>query len=170
MGIQIAGIIPLGTSLDAETATTRNLNCWDAPKLLTPDIEKWTAQEPTPQFEPDLTFCDFLIDIGFGKDDCPADVRDYWRKTIRQNYQGDDGRRRIRMASINLRDRDGLHPRLFDVRCPVMWLHVSCCIYFSHSPKSRFCIRVETLTYHSCREPRMLSTLSPTPSARSSYS
>ncbi|KAJ5992760.1 Alpha/Beta hydrolase protein [Penicillium sp. IBT 35674x] len=120
---KIAGIIPLGTSLDAETATTRNLNCWDAPKLLTADIEKWTSKEPTPQFEPDLKFCDFLIDIGFGKEDCPADVRDYWRKTIRQNYQGDDGRRRIRMASINLRDRDGLHPRLFDVRCPVMWLH-----------------------------------------------
>ncbi|KAJ5536685.1 hypothetical protein N7513_009871 [Penicillium frequentans] len=120
---KIAGIIPLGTSLDAETATTRGLNCWDAPKLLTADIEKWTTQEPTPQFEPDLKFCDFLIDIGFGKDECPADVRDYWRKTIRQNYQGDDGRRRIRMASINLRDRDGLHPRLFDVRCPVMWLH-----------------------------------------------
>lgn len=170
MGIQIAGIIPLGTSLDAETATTRNLNCWDAPKLLTADIEKWTTQEPTPHFEPDLKFCDFLIDIGFGKEECPADVRDYWRKTIRQNYQGDDGRRRIRMASINLRDRDGLHPRLFDVRCPVMWLHVSFCIYLSHSPKSRFCTRVETLTYHSCRELMMLSTLSPTPSARSSYS
>ena len=29
------------------------------------------------------------------------------------------------MAAINLRDRDGLHGRLFDVRCPVMWLHVS---------------------------------------------
>ena len=27
------------------------------------------------------------------------------------------------MAAINLRDRDGLHSRLFDVRCPVMWLH-----------------------------------------------
>lgn len=29
------------------------------------------------------------------------------------------------MAAINLRERDGLHGRLFDVRCPVMWLHVS---------------------------------------------
>ena len=27
------------------------------------------------------------------------------------------------MAAINLRDRDGLHGRLFDVRCPVLWLH-----------------------------------------------
>ena len=28
------------------------------------------------------------------------------------------------MAAINLRDRDGLHGRLFDIKCPVMWLHV----------------------------------------------
>jgi pimeloyl-ACP methyl ester carboxylesterase len=44
-------------------------------------------------------------------------------KEIQGNYQGDDGRRRARMAAINLSERDGLHSRLFDVRCPVMWLH-----------------------------------------------
>jgi pimeloyl-ACP methyl ester carboxylesterase len=27
------------------------------------------------------------------------------------------------MAAINLRERDGLHGRLFDVKCPVLWLH-----------------------------------------------
>lgn len=27
------------------------------------------------------------------------------------------------MAAINLRECDGLHGRLFDVRCPVLWLH-----------------------------------------------
>lgn len=27
------------------------------------------------------------------------------------------------MATINLRDRDGLHGRLADVKCPVLWLH-----------------------------------------------
>jgi pimeloyl-ACP methyl ester carboxylesterase len=27
------------------------------------------------------------------------------------------------MATINLRDRDGLHGRLSDVVCPVLWLH-----------------------------------------------
>jgi len=120
---KIAGIIPLGTSLDSETEITRHLKCWDAPSLLTPCIDRWTSEQPTPEFQPELDYCDFLIDIGFGKDDCPANVRDFWRKTIRENYQGDDGRRRIRMAAINLRDRDGLHARLFDVRCPVMWLH-----------------------------------------------
>lgn len=29
----------------------------------------------------------------------------------------------MRMAAINLRERDGLHGRLFDVRCPVLCLH-----------------------------------------------
>lgn len=27
------------------------------------------------------------------------------------------------MATINLRDRDGLHGRLADVKCAVLWLH-----------------------------------------------
>ena len=120
---KIAGIIPLGTSLDNESERTRQIGCWDAPNLLTPSINDWTSSTPTPDFQPSLEYCDLLIDIGFG-DGCPLEVREFWRKTIRNNYQGDDGRRRIRMAAINLRDRDGLHGRLFDVRCPVMWLHV----------------------------------------------
>ncbi|RMJ21455.1 Alpha beta hydrolase [Aspergillus sp. HF37] len=119
---KIAGIIPLGTSMDNESQRTRELGCWDAPNLLTPNINEWASKAPTHDFEPSLGYCDFLIDIGFGKD-CPADVRQFWRKTIRDNYQGDDGRRRMRMAAINLRDRDGLHARLFDISCPVLWLH-----------------------------------------------
>jgi len=51
------------------------------------------------------------------------ETRDYWVKEIQSNYAGDDGRRRVRMAAINLSDRDGLHRRLFDVKCPVLWLH-----------------------------------------------
>lgn len=27
------------------------------------------------------------------------------------------------MAAINLAERDGLHGRLSDVKCPVLWLH-----------------------------------------------
>ncbi|KAL8777701.1 MAG: hypothetical protein Q9213_007744 [Squamulea squamosa] len=119
---QIEGIIPLGTSLDYESERTRSLGCWDGPSLLTGTIDAWTSKTPTPDFEPDDHFCNFLIDVGFGKD-CDKSVRDFWVKTIKSNYQGDDGRRRARMAAINLRERDGLLGRLFDVRCPVMWLH-----------------------------------------------
>lgn len=63
--------------------------------------------------------------MGFGKEECPEDVRRFWNDEIKKNYQGDEGRRRIRMCAINLRDRDGLHLRLSDVVCPVLWLHVS---------------------------------------------
>lgn len=119
---QIQGIIPLGTSLDFESDRTRSLGCWDAPKLLSKRIDGWTTNDYTPDFEPDDEYCNWLIDIGFGKD-CEKDVRKYWKKTIKDNYQGNDGRRRARMAAINLRDRDGLHARLWDVKCPVLWLH-----------------------------------------------
>lgn len=98
------------------------MGCWDGFAACTGPIEDWTSNEPTPDFQPDRSYCDFLIDVGFGKT-CPDETREFWRKTIRANYRGDDGRRRARMAAINLRERDGLHGRLFDVRCPVMWLH-----------------------------------------------
>jgi hypothetical protein len=110
--------------MDFESERTRKLGCWDGVAACTGPIDKWTTTSATPDFQPDFDFCDFLIDIGFGKN-CPSETRDFWRKTIQANYQGDDGRRRARMAAINLRERDGLHGRLFDVRCPVMWLHVS---------------------------------------------
>jgi pimeloyl-ACP methyl ester carboxylesterase len=120
--LQIAGIIPLGTSLDNENARTVSLGCWDGPGLLKENISTWTTTATTADFEPATDYSDFLIDIGFGKD-CPASTRDYWRKEIAANYQGDAGRRRIRMAAINLAERDGLHSRLSDVVCPVLWLH-----------------------------------------------
>jgi pimeloyl-ACP methyl ester carboxylesterase len=85
-------------------------------------INKWTTTQSIPNFKPDLDYCNFLIDIGFGKN-CDSATREFWQKTIQANYTGDDGRRRARMAAINLRERDGLHGRLFDVRCPVLWLH-----------------------------------------------
>ncbi|KAH7399999.1 Alpha/Beta hydrolase protein [Cadophora sp. MPI-SDFR-AT-0126] len=118
----IEGIIPLGTSLDYESERTRKLGCWDGPSDLTPSINEWTTTKATPDFEPSSDYCNFLIDIGFGKN-CDKPVRDFWIKTIKGNYQGDDGRRRMRMAAINLRERDGLHGRLSDVKCPVLWLH-----------------------------------------------
>lgn len=112
--------------MDYESEQTRQLGCWDAPSLIAPTIDAFTSNESTPDFEPPLAYCDMLVNTGFGED-CPAETREYWRKTIRENYRGNDGRRRLRMSAINLRDRDGLHSRLFDVRCPVLWLHVSLC-------------------------------------------
>lgn len=110
--------------MDYESERTRQLGCWDGVSDVTGPVDQWTSKTPTPDFEPAVEYSDFLIDIGFGKD-CPKETRDFWRKEIAANYRGDDGRRRARMAAINLRDRDGLHGRLFDIKCPVMWLHVS---------------------------------------------
>ena len=112
--------------MDYESERTRKLGCWDGFEACTGPINQWTTNEKTNDFQPDLDYCNFLIDIGFGRN-CSEDLRKFWQKTIQSNYQGDDGRRRARMAAINLRERDGLHGRLFDVKCPVMWLHVSSC-------------------------------------------
>lgn len=120
--VRISGIIPLGTSMDYESERTRKLGCWDGASAGGGIVDKWTSTESTPNFQPDDEYCNYLIDLGFGKN-CHAEVREFWCKTIKSNYQGNDGRRRARMAAINLKERDGLHSRLFDVRCPVMWLH-----------------------------------------------
>ncbi|CZT15387.1 related to alpha/beta hydrolase [Ramularia collo-cygni] len=119
---KIAGILPLGTSMNAETPHTISLGCWDGPALLASNISAWTTLTPTPDFEPTDTYCEFLISSGFGPD-CPAPDRDFWTQALKANYRGDAGRKRIRMAAINLAERDGLHSRLMDVRCPVFWLH-----------------------------------------------
>ncbi|KAE8828361.1 hypothetical protein HRS9139_07580 [Pyrenophora teres f. teres] len=120
---QIQGIIPLGTSLDSESPRSRDLGCWHAVDAL---AERITGEFGTSAagdgFAPSKDFVDFLIEAGFGKA-CPEHVRRFWEEEIKRNYQGEEGRKRIRMAAINLRDRDGLHLRLEDVRCPVLWLH-----------------------------------------------
>jgi len=116
--------------MDYESPQTRDLGCWNAPEDLQPIIDGYTSTSPTPDFAPGNQFSDFLIDIGFGKD-CPQETRQFWRDTIASNYAGDEGRRRIRMASINLRDRDGLHNRLPDIRCPVLWLHGTADVVYS---------------------------------------
>jgi hypothetical protein len=134
--IQILGIIPLGTSLDYESEHTRSLGCWQAPTLLGKTIsEDFSSKKATPDFRPSKEYSNFLIDIGFGEG-CPKDVRDYWVNEIETNYQGDEGRKRIRMAAINLRDRDGLHLRAADVECPVLWLHVGSVPVDNKTPES----------------------------------
>lgn len=84
---QIEGIIPLGTSLDYESERSRKLGCGDGVAACTGPIEQWTTTQTTSDFEPDDGFCNFLIDVGFGKN-CDNSVRDFWRKTIKGNYQG----------------------------------------------------------------------------------
>jgi hypothetical protein len=66
------------------------------------------------------------MDIGYGKT-VDSELRDFWSKTIRDNYNGDEGKRRLCMAAVALASRDGLHERLPYIKCPVLWLQV--CVY-----------------------------------------
>lgn len=108
--------------MDTENERTVKLGCWDGKTNLTPSIEEWSSNENTPSFKVTDEFCDFMNQSGFGAN-MPAEDGEFWVRAIQKNWGGDDGRRRARMCAINLRDRDGLHGRLFDIRCPVLWLH-----------------------------------------------
>lgn len=118
---RIKGIMPLGTSMDFESARSQQLGCWNGVEFCTPAIDghaapvgdDWTV---APEF------VEALLPAGFGPD-VPPDERAFWLATLQRNYTGDEGRRRLRMCAINLRDRDGLHARLDGVKCPVLWLH-----------------------------------------------
>jgi len=119
---RIAGIIPLGTSMDSESERSRKLGCWSAAELLGGFLDSVSTTETTPSFATEGEFVDGNISLGFGTT-ISDDNRAFWQKTIKTNYAGDDGRKRARMATINLLERDGLHRRLADVKCPVLWLH-----------------------------------------------
>lgn len=108
--------------MDSESERSRRLGCWQGFDALAASINEWTSTVPTPDFALTDDFCSFLVDSGFGSD-VDAESRQFWNKTVRSNYKGDEGRRRARMSAINLRERDGLHSRLSDVRCPVLWMH-----------------------------------------------
>jgi pimeloyl-ACP methyl ester carboxylesterase len=117
----IKGIIPLGTSMDFESQRSRDLGCWDGVEFCTPAIDALAAGVSDDWVIP-VELVDAVLAEGFGED-VPAEDRAFWHQTHQKNYTGDDGRARLRLSSINLRDRDGLHGRLDSVRCPVLWMH-----------------------------------------------
>lgn len=106
--------------MDYESERSRRLGCWDAIAITTPFIEQWTRHAP-PDFSPGPEYTKLLLDQGFGED-FPQGEREFWAREIEKNYSGNDGRQRVRVAMINLRDRDGLQARLWDVTCPVLWM------------------------------------------------
>lgn len=126
----MAGIIPLGTSMDYESERTRALGCWNGPDLVGNLVKETTSKMPTESFEPSNEYCDFIVNSGFGKD-CPADKRKLWHELVKKNYAGDAGRRRMREAAVNLQQRDGLHARLTNVTRPVLWLHGDADVVYS---------------------------------------
>ncbi len=116
----VGGIIPLGTSMDYESPRSRELGCWDGIEFCTPAIDA-LAEPVGDDWVVDPGFVDGVLGAGLGEDVSEEDRR-FWHGVYQQNYTGDAGRHRLRVCSINLRDRDGLHARLGSVRCPVLWL------------------------------------------------
>ena len=117
----VKGIVPLGTSMDFESQRSRELGCWDGVAFCTPAIDA-LAQPVGDDWVVPVELVDATLAEGMG-DDVPDDERAFWHRTHQENYAGDAGRERLRISSINLRDRDGLHGRLDSVRCPVLWMH-----------------------------------------------
>ena len=117
---RVKGIILLGTSMDFESPRSRKLGCWDGIEFCTPSIDG-LAEPVGDDWVVPGDFVDAVLGAGLG-DDVPDDERAFWHSVYQQNYTGDDGRHRLRVCTINLRDRDGLHARLGGVRCPVLWL------------------------------------------------
>ena len=118
---KIKGIIPLGTSMDYESPQSIEFGCWNGIEFSSPVIDG-LATEVGPDWTPSDEFCDGLVTLGLGEN-VANEERRFWHKTLKANYKGDEGRRRIRMCAINLRDRDGLYGRLDYVTCPVLWIH-----------------------------------------------
>ncbi|MEU7230451.1 alpha/beta fold hydrolase [Streptomyces chrestomyceticus] len=116
----VKGLITLGTSMDSESERSRELGCWDGIGFNTPLID--ALAEPVGD---DWVVPDDVVDAVFttAMGGLPAEERAFWLAAYRANYAGDAGRRRLRLSTVNLRDRDGLHGRLDDVHCPVLWLH-----------------------------------------------
>lgn len=108
--------------MDYESQRTRDLGCWDIAPIGESLITGWSSTTPTPDFTLDDGFVGLLATLGVGPNADPALVQAMSADT-KANYTGDVGRQRARMCAINLRDRDGLHGRLYDVRAPVMWMH-----------------------------------------------
>jgi pimeloyl-ACP methyl ester carboxylesterase len=117
----VKGIIPLGTSMDFESQRSRDLGCWDGITFCTPAIDELAGSVGDDWVIP-VDFVDAVLKEGLGESISP-DERSFWHATHQKNYVGDAGRQRLRMCTINLRDRDGLHGRLDAVTCPVRWLH-----------------------------------------------
>ena len=106
--------------MDNENARTVEAGCWDGLNDVGGSVEAFKT--PNPDFTVPEWFSGFLVDAGFGKD-VDASARQFWKQRLEDNYQGDEGRARMHMASICLRDRDGLHSRIPMLKCPVRWMH-----------------------------------------------
>lgn len=108
--------------MDYESAASREKGCWNPKNDLAPFREKWST--PIDDFVVDDVWRGMVANLGFSST-VSKETLSFWDDTLKEVYRGDDGRKKLRMALINLLERDGLLSRLQDIKCPVYWLHVS---------------------------------------------
>jgi hypothetical protein len=113
----------LGTSLDYESAASREKGCWDPAASLGPVVDSLYSAEPTPDFLIDDGLRQSIVNIGFSGI-IPEETVEFWKTTLNKVYSGDEGRKKLRGAFTNLLERDGLLRRARDVKCPVYWMQV----------------------------------------------
>lgn len=130
---RVKGVIPIGSSMDAESEQSRTLGCWDGPSATSGFVSQAGNQtDPVSDvsFEPGDGYYDFLMEIGFGPG-VDKTIRDYWAAKIASNYHGESGKKRIIMAAVCLSTRDSIRARLPYVKCPVLWLQGTADVVFS---------------------------------------
>lgn len=125
--------------MDYESTTSRKKGCWDPKTSLQGFVDAWTSTVPTPDFVVDELWRERVAELGFSGNVSP-EMLAFWDETIKNVYSGEEGRKKLLMALINLLDRDGLLSRLRYVKCPVYWLQVSLKPQISSS-----CIRMQGL-------------------------
>ncbi|KAI1851953.1 hypothetical protein JX265_008241 [Neoarthrinium moseri] len=118
---RVQGLILLGTSMDCESAGSRGQGSWDPVPFFKPFLQKWTSEGATPDFVPDEDWRGACTGLGFGAAGS-AENTAFWNGVIGDVYKGDEGRRKLKMATICLSERDGLLLRLEYIKCPVHWL------------------------------------------------
>lgn len=115
--------------MDYESSASRALGSWDPKTQLTAFYDKWSSDADGEAFVVDAAWRDMVARLGFSGS-VPDETLAFWDATLREVYSGDEGRRKLRLALLNLLERDGLLARTRDVRCPVYWLHVSLSLPF----------------------------------------
>uniref|UniRef100_A0A8H7K5Y0 AB hydrolase-1 domain-containing protein n=1 Tax=Bionectria ochroleuca TaxID=29856 RepID=A0A8H7K5Y0_BIOOC len=126
----VKGVIPIGSSMDFESPRSRELGCWDGPEACSGLVGIAGDPAPAHDFESGDAYCDFLMKIGYGVAVTP-EIRDFWAESLKKNYSGDEGKRRICMAAVCLAGRGGLRERLTYIRCPVLWFQGTDDVVFS---------------------------------------
>ncbi|KAJ3822205.1 Alpha/Beta hydrolase protein [Lentinula raphanica] len=121
---KILGLVLTGTSMDSESEESRKTGAWDPHQLLSPLIEEWSSATPTPGFIIGDDLCEMVHDFGFAKS-LTQEQETFWTSILKSVYKGDEGRKKLRGALICLLERDSLHLRLRDMKCPVHWLQGS---------------------------------------------